>query len=192
MAGSNEDLGRSRGPGAQDRGWSNTGWVLGVRTIEKSGDVVCGLDLAQGDEECFLGLGSKSRSTVSRFVPQNRQLQFGDLCLKITVTVSCFVSQNEASYGLSIAPQNQREEVSTEHTSKSSSLLHVEASRAMISYFTSKLTETRRRMVCMTSSWRSHGDEVEDGRVDAMGCIRPLYPKIVVFIVLATRDSLIF
>jgi hypothetical protein len=52
LAGSNEDLGRSRRPGAEDRGWSTTGQVIGGRTIERSGDVVCGLHRAFGDKEC--------------------------------------------------------------------------------------------------------------------------------------------
>jgi hypothetical protein len=35
---------------------SHTGWVLGGRTIERSGDVVCGLHRTHGDEERrFLG-----------------------------------------------------------------------------------------------------------------------------------------
>jgi hypothetical protein len=46
MAGSDEDHDRSRRPGADDRGWSSTGWVLGGRIIERSGDVVCGLHCA--------------------------------------------------------------------------------------------------------------------------------------------------
>jgi hypothetical protein len=54
--GSDEDQGRSRKLGAEDRGWSSTGRVLGGRMIERSGDTVCGLHRAQGDEECgFLG-----------------------------------------------------------------------------------------------------------------------------------------
>jgi hypothetical protein len=36
----------------------------------------------------FLGLASKPGVTVSRFGPQNWQLRFGDLSLKITTTVS--------------------------------------------------------------------------------------------------------
>jgi hypothetical protein len=40
MADSNEDLGRSRRPGVEDRGWSSTGQVLGGRTIGRSGDIV--------------------------------------------------------------------------------------------------------------------------------------------------------
>jgi hypothetical protein len=56
MVGSNEDHGRSMRPGAEDRGWSSTGRVLGGRTIESSSDIVCGLHCAQGDEEHkFLG-----------------------------------------------------------------------------------------------------------------------------------------
>jgi hypothetical protein len=45
-----------------------------------------------------------------RFVPQNRQLRFGDLSLKITVTVSWFGTQNQAGFSLSVAPQNRWED----------------------------------------------------------------------------------
>jgi hypothetical protein len=38
------------------------------------------------------------------FGHQNRQLWFGDLDLKITATVSWFGPQNEADFGLSVAP----------------------------------------------------------------------------------------
>jgi hypothetical protein len=66
MTGSDEDRGISRRPSVEDWGWSNTGHVFGGRTIERSGDIVCGLHHARGDDESmFLGLASKSRSTVS-------------------------------------------------------------------------------------------------------------------------------
>jgi hypothetical protein len=64
----------------------------------------------------FFGLASKSVVKVSpdltskpvvkgfQFVPQNRQLRFGDLGLKIIVMVSWFGSQNQADFGLSVAP----------------------------------------------------------------------------------------
>jgi hypothetical protein len=45
-AGSDEDYGRSRRPGAEDQGWSSTSWVIGDRMIERSGDAVCGLHRA--------------------------------------------------------------------------------------------------------------------------------------------------
>jgi hypothetical protein len=88
---------------------------------------MCGLYRAQGDKEHeFLGLASKSRSTVSPglaskpvamvlcclaskplardfwFGPQNRQLRFGDLAHKINVTVSWFGPQNQVGGGLSV------------------------------------------------------------------------------------------
>jgi hypothetical protein len=40
------------------------------------------------DGDGFLGLASKSRVTVSQFGPQNWQLRFGHLGVKITTTVS--------------------------------------------------------------------------------------------------------
>jgi hypothetical protein len=65
MAGSDEEPGRSRRPGVEDRRWSSTGWILGGRTIGRSGDAVYSLHHAQGDEEHrFLGLASKPRSIV--------------------------------------------------------------------------------------------------------------------------------
>ncbi len=50
MACSDVDRGTSRRPGAEDRGWSSIVRVLGDRTIERSGDALCGLHHAQGDE----------------------------------------------------------------------------------------------------------------------------------------------
>jgi hypothetical protein len=68
IAGSDEDHDRSKRPGTEDQRWSGIGRVLGGRTIERSGDVVCGLHRAREDEEReFLGLASKPRSTVCRW-----------------------------------------------------------------------------------------------------------------------------
>jgi hypothetical protein len=95
-----------------------TGWVLGGQMIGRSGDVVCGtvcqLFVLKTTRTIFSSLASKSVATVSlgwpqnqwwrvsRFGHQNRQLRFGDLGLKITVTVSWFGSQNQVGYGLSV------------------------------------------------------------------------------------------
>jgi hypothetical protein len=78
------------------------------------------------------GLTSKPAVTVSRFDPQNRRLRFGDLGLKITTTVSWFGPQNQAGFGSSVGPQNRWREVGTGYTSRSSGLLHVEASLARV------------------------------------------------------------
>jgi hypothetical protein len=65
----------------QRTGDSRTGQVLGGRTIGRSGDTVCGLYHAHGDEEHeFLGLASKPRST---FWPQNHWDCFSQFGLKI-------------------------------------------------------------------------------------------------------------
>jgi hypothetical protein len=65
MVGSDEDHGRSRKLGAKVRGWSSTGRVLSDQMIERSGDTVCDLHRAQGDEKHeFLGLASQQRSTI--------------------------------------------------------------------------------------------------------------------------------
>jgi hypothetical protein len=64
MACSNEDHGRSRRPGAEDRGWSHrsgTRWPV----VKRSGGTVCGLHLARGD-----------RSTGFLVEPQNQGRQF--------------------------------------------------------------------------------------------------------------------
>jgi hypothetical protein len=47
--------------------------------------------------------------------------------------VSWFGPQNQAGFGLSVAPQNRWREVDVGHASRSSALLHVEASLARVS-----------------------------------------------------------
>jgi hypothetical protein len=117
----------------------------------------------------FLSLASKPRSTflsvwpqnwwlqVSQFGPQNRQPRFADLSLKITVTSSWFAPQNQAGYGLSVAPQNRWEdEDGAGRTSRSSGLLHMEVSRARVFQSGLKTSGDVVRMVHVVSSQRSH------------------------------------
>jgi hypothetical protein len=49
------------------------------------------------------------------------------------VTVSWFGRQNQAGFGLSVAPQNRWREVGAGHASRSSGLLHVKASLHRVS-----------------------------------------------------------
>jgi hypothetical protein len=72
---------------------------------------------------------------VSQFGSQNQQLRFDDLYLKIIAMASWFVPQNQAGYGLSIAPQNLWEEDSVRHASRSSGMLRLKVSRAKFSQF---------------------------------------------------------
>jgi hypothetical protein len=46
--------------------------------------------------------------------------------------ISWFGPQNQAGFGLSVVPQNRRREVDAGHASRSSCLLHVEASLARV------------------------------------------------------------
>jgi hypothetical protein len=76
--------------------------------------------LVEPQNQCgggFSGLGLKTSS-----------YGFGDLGPKITMTVSWFGPQNQAGFGLSVASQNRQREVSAGHASRSSGLLHMEAS----------------------------------------------------------------
>jgi hypothetical protein len=62
------------------------------------------------------GLASKPVARVFRFGPQNRQLWFGNLGLKINAMNSWFVLQNQADFSLLVAHQNQRENAMTSDT----------------------------------------------------------------------------
>jgi hypothetical protein len=119
---------------------------------------MCGLHRAQGDEDrgFFVEPQNQGRH-VSQFRPQNLQLRFGDLDLKITATVSWFVPQNQAGYDLSVAQQNRREEDDAGHMSRSSDLFRLEASRVRVFQFASKLAEAQRQVV----TWHHRGDCVE-------------------------------
>jgi hypothetical protein len=56
MTSNDDDIGKSRRPGAKDRRWLSIRWVLDGRMIRRSGDTIYGLYHAQGDEEwVFLG-----------------------------------------------------------------------------------------------------------------------------------------
>jgi hypothetical protein len=55
----------------------------------------------------------------------------------------------------------------------------------------SRLAEARRRLVHVTSSRRSHGVQVENGRVDAIGCVGLCYSYINVFHVLGLRGIVV-
>jgi hypothetical protein len=58
-------------------------------------------------------LTSKLVARVFQFGPQNRQLWFGDLSLKITAVISWFRPQNQVGDGLSIVPQKKWEDATT-------------------------------------------------------------------------------
>jgi hypothetical protein len=172
------------------------GWVTlcAVCTMHKEMRSASFLVWPQNQGQRFLLVWPQNRwLQVSRFGPQNRQLWFSDLDLKITAMVSWCVHQNQAGYGLSVVPQNRREdEDGIGHALRASGLLCLEASQTRVSQFGLKTSGGVALMVHMASSRRSRGDEVVDERVDAMGCIRTCYPYFVVFTVLGTMGISIF
>jgi hypothetical protein len=67
------------------------------------------------------------------------------------------VPQNQATYGLSVASQNEREDQDdVGHALRSSSLLCIEASRARVSQSSLKTGEGVTQMMHVASSWRLH------------------------------------
>jgi hypothetical protein len=80
----------------------------------------------------FSGLTSKLVARVSQFSPQNQQLRFDDLCIKIKATVSWFGHQNQTGFGLSIASQNRRREDGVGHASRSGGLFYLKVSHARV------------------------------------------------------------
>jgi hypothetical protein len=117
----------------------------------------------------FSGLGLKTDS-----------YGFGDLGLKITTTVSWFGTQNQAGFGLSVAPQNRLREVDLGHALKSSSLLGVKVSLARV--FQSGLKTDGG-----ATTQRLRRKQAEAGRVDMTGCVGPCYPCFTVFLLLGPR-----
>jgi hypothetical protein len=68
--GNDEDRDRSRRPGAEDRGWSSTGQIVGGWMIGRSSDVVYGLHHAQGDKSSSFLVEPQNRGRrVSQFRP---------------------------------------------------------------------------------------------------------------------------
>jgi hypothetical protein len=75
------------------------------------------------------------------------------------------------------------------HVSRSSGLLHVEASLARVSQSDLKTGGG-------ATAGGAHGTiaevaSVEDGRVDAMGCVRPCYRTFIIFNVLVPRGIIV-
>jgi hypothetical protein len=91
------------------------------------------------------------------------------LGLKITATVSWFGPQNQPGFGLSVAPQNQQREDGVGHTSRSGE------KQVVLGFpnLASRLVEAQQRVVHMAPSQSLRQNQVEDGRVKAMGYIGP-------------------
>jgi hypothetical protein len=218
MANSDEDRGRSRWLGAEDRRWSSTSRELGGRTIERSGDAMCGLYYAQGDEECgFLGSALKPRSIVSPVLaskPMARVLLFWPQNLSVWASKSAaavwwFGPQNHCDGFLVWASRlsarmfvslclktDERMKTVSGHVSTSGGLLHREASRARVSRFCVKVgrgaTAGGARGIMIEVAWKCRKRWLV--RWCQVWCseVRPNYPSLEVIFLLAHRGILVF
>jgi hypothetical protein len=93
---------------------------------------------------------------------------------------------------LSVVPQNRRDDgmVWDTHQNLAACFVWKQVGLGFLS-LASRLAEARRRVVHVAPSRRLHLSQVEDGRVDAMGCIEPCYPCFAVFILLVSRGIVI-
>jgi hypothetical protein len=128
-----------------------------------SKSVVCFLVESQNyDGGGFSSLGLKTSSYSLVIWASNSPRWFFSLDLKTKQATVCWLHH-----------KNRREGNGVVHASRYSGLLGMEASWARIFQFASKLVEARRRVAHVTPSWRSREDQVEDGWVNEMSCVRP-------------------
>jgi hypothetical protein len=78
-----------------------------------------------------------------------------------------------------------------EHASRSDGLLGMEASLTRVSQSGLKTSRGATTGVHVAPSRRLRRRQVEDGRVDATGCVGPCYPTFVVFNVLGHRGIVV-
>jgi hypothetical protein len=162
--------------------------------IERSGDIVCGLHRAEGDEEhMFLGLASKPRSTgfpiwASKAV--GMVWWFGSQNHYDTFLV--WASKSSGLRFIGCATKLTDDEDGVEHASRSSVLFRLEVSRDMVSQSGIKTGGGTTRMVHVPSSRRLRWVEAEHERVNTTSCIGPLYPNFVVLYVLSLRGIVVF
>jgi hypothetical protein len=95
------------------------------------------------------------------------------------------------NFDLSVVPQNRWREVGVGHATRSSGLLDVEASLARVFQSGLKIWASKLRVVHVAPSQRLRRRQVEDGRVDTMGCVRPCHPTFAVFNVLGHRGIIV-
>jgi hypothetical protein len=112
--------------------------------------------------------------------------------LKITVMVSSFGPQNQAGFNLSVAPENRWEDEMAWDTRRDPAAC-LTWNQVWLEFpsLVSRLAEARRWVVHVVPSRRLHRSHVEDGWVDAMGCIGPCYPCFGVFILLSPRGIVV-
>jgi hypothetical protein len=106
--------------------------------------------------------------------------------------VSWFGLQHQAGFGLSGAPQTDRERLACDTRRDLAICFTWKQVGLEFPSLASRLVEARLQVVNVASSRRSSGVKAEDGWVDATGYIGPFYSKIIIFYVLDLINNLVF
>jgi hypothetical protein len=177
------------------------GRILGGRAIEMSGNVVCGLHRARGDEEHeFLGWASKSRSIIfSGLASKPVATGYPVWAAKPSAPVWWSELRRFLNFGLKI---KQTSAYRLHHKTDEWSTAR-DTCRDLTSCFVWKqvtlgfpslalrLAEARRQMVHVAPSWRLRWDQVENRWVDATDGVGLCYPYFTVLYVLDNRSIVI-
>jgi hypothetical protein len=113
---------------------------------------------------------------------------FSGLASEPVAMVSWFGPQNHVGFNLSVAPQNRWEDATAWDTRRDLAACFA-WKQVWLGFpsLASRLAEAQRWVVDVAPSRRLRQSQVQDGRVDATGCIGPCYPCFAVFILLGPR-----
>jgi hypothetical protein len=139
------------------------------------------------------GLASKPVVRGFRFGPQNWQLRFGDLDLKITMIVSPSLGLKSKWPTVCRLCHKTNGRMKTVRGTRQELVACFMWKQVGLGFtsLASRLAKARWRVVHVAPSWRSCADQVKDGRVDAMGSVGPCYPYFAIFIVLGPRGIVV-
>jgi hypothetical protein len=164
MVASDKNHGRSRRPGAEDRGWSSTGRVLGVQTI-KGRITPCAV--------CTMHKETRSASFLVE--PPNQGRRFFDLGLKTGSSSLVIWASKSPLQFLGLGLKTMRASVYRLHHKTDAGMSAQDTRRDLAACFSvkqvwlgflclaSRLAEVRRCVVHIASSWRLRRVKAKDG-----------------------------
>jgi hypothetical protein len=193
ITGSDEDLCRSRRPGAEDRGsQAHVGYLVAGRSWgQVTPCVICTVHM-------------EMRSTCFLVEPQNQDRRVSQLRLKTGISSLVIWASKSPSWFFVLDIKIKRALVCRLYHKTDGGRLTWDTCRDLAACFgvkqvglefptpASRLVNARWWVVHVTSSPRLCRDEAEDGRVDAMNYVGSFYHKITVFYVLGHRGNLVF
>jgi hypothetical protein len=150
------------------------------------------------------GLGSKPLGQFSLFWPQNRWLRFLGLGLKIGSSGLVIWASKSPRWFLGLGLKTKHALVCQLRHKTDGGRMARYMRRDLAACSTlkqvvlgfpslaSRLVGAQQQVVHVAPSQRLHRDQVEDGRFDATGCVRPYYPYFAVFCELGPKGIVVF